>query len=103
MTEPPHFEPLFPSHAIERCSAVVTFSEALPSKAFQKMLEQAQGRFRSAGLEWIIGAAQRLGAVGFQVDMASGQTTPLASGSGPAVFATADRATQFNLASNSLS
>ncbi len=101
MNDQPQFEPIFPSHAIERCGAAVTFSESLPAKAFQKVLDQVQGRFRSAGLEWIAGAPA-VGAVGFQVNIATGQALPLTPGVGPAVFATADRATQFVIAPNSL-
>jgi uncharacterized protein (TIGR04255 family) len=101
MSDHPQFEPIFPSHAIERCGAAVTFSEPLPSKAFQRVLEQVQSRFRSAGLEWIAGVPGSR-AVRFQIDVASGQTTPIAPGAGPAVFTTTDRSTQFIIAPDSL-
>jgi hypothetical protein len=99
MSTHPQFEPLFPAHAIERCSATVTFSEQLPLKAFQKLLDEAQSRFRSAGLERI-GGAPGSQAVGFQID-ASGHATPLA-GPGPGIFAAPDRATHFIVAQNSM-
>jgi uncharacterized protein (TIGR04255 family) len=101
MSTQPQFEPIFPSHAIERCGAAVTFSEHLPVKVFQKVLDQVQERFRKGGLEWIAGAPGSA-AVGFQFNMGTGQALPLAPGVGPAVFATTDRATQFIIAPNSM-
>jgi uncharacterized protein (TIGR04255 family) len=101
MDSNPQFEPIFPAHAIERCGATVTFSEPLPTKAFQRVVDGVQRRFRNAGLEMIGGTAAPPGAVGIQVDMASGQATPITTPL-PAVFATADRASQFVIAPNSL-
>ena len=102
MTDRPQFEPIFPSHGIERCSAVVTFSEPLPAKIFQKVLDQVQVRFRGFGLEFI-GGPPGAGTVGIQIDMASGRAIPLVPpGLGPAIFATTDRATQFVIAPNSM-
>lgn len=92
------FAPIFPSHAIERCGATITFSEPLPLKVFQKVLDQVQTSFRNEGLEMIGGAPR---AVGFQFDIASGQATPLTEPR-PSIFATADRASQFIVAQNSL-
>jgi hypothetical protein len=103
MNDQPQFEPIFPSHAIERCGAAITFSEALPTKVFQKVVEQVQARFRTFGLESIVGAPGT-GTFGFQFDMASGRAVPLTPtpGLGPAIFATPDRSTQFIVAPNSM-
>jgi uncharacterized protein (TIGR04255 family) len=99
MDNEPQFEPLFGSHAIERCGVTITFSEALPSKVFQRVLDQAQTRLRAAGIEGV-GPAPGQG-FAIQIDMASGSTTPLA-GPRPAIFASPDKATQFIIAPNSL-
>jgi uncharacterized protein (TIGR04255 family) len=97
MNDHPHFEPMFPSHAIERCVATVTFAEALPAKAFQKAIDRARNPLRNAGLEASPTAAAM---VGIQID-ASGRTSPL-TGPGPSIFMTADRAVQLIVAPNSL-
>lgn len=101
MSDVLQFEPIFPSHAIERCGVTITFSEMLPSKAFQRAVEQSQNRFRSAGLE-AIGGGQGRASIGFQIDIASGQTTPLSPGLATSAFATPDKATQFIIAPNYL-
>lgn len=93
----PHFEPLFPSHAIERCAASIAFAQELPVKAFHRVVERARASFRNAGLE-SIGGAQT---IGIQVDIASGRTTPI-EGPRPAIFMTTDQAMQFIIAPNSL-
>jgi hypothetical protein len=100
MDNQPQFEPLFRSHAIERCGVTITFSEALPAKVFQRVFDQALTRFRNAGIEGV-GPAPGGKGLAIQIDMASGSTTPLA-GPRPATFATPDRATQFIIAPNSL-
>jgi uncharacterized protein (TIGR04255 family) len=98
MNDHPHFEPMFPSHAIERCAATVTFAESLPAKAFQKAVELARNVARNAGLEPLPASAAM---VGFQFDASSGRTTPV-TGPGPNIFLTADRAMQLIVAPNSL-
>ncbi len=81
---------------------MITFAEAIPGKAFQRVLERADSSFRNAGLEGISGVGARGGAaVGFQVDLSTGKTTSI-SGPPPAIFSTADRATQFIVTPNSL-
>jgi uncharacterized protein (TIGR04255 family) len=49
----------------------------------------------------IMGPSAGRPAMGFQIDVSTGQATPL-TGSGPSIFATTDRATQFIIAPNSL-
>jgi uncharacterized protein (TIGR04255 family) len=89
---------MFPSHAIERCVATVTFSEALPAKFYQKVLERARTITRTGGLDALTTPSAM---VGFQIDASTGRASPL-TGPGPSVFATADRAMQLIVASNSL-
>jgi uncharacterized protein (TIGR04255 family) len=105
MDEAPHFEPLFPSHAIERCGAAIAFTEVLPAKPFEKVLDHARSNFRNAGLEQLGGPTPTppglIHQVGFQVDMSSGVATAL-SGPMPLIFVTPDRATQFIVSPNSL-
>jgi uncharacterized protein (TIGR04255 family) len=97
MNDSPHFEPVFPSHAIERCVATIAFAQELPAKAFQRVLERARANFRNAGLE-----SMGTPAFSIQVDIASGRTTPL-EGHRPSIFATSDQAMQFIVAPNNLS
>jgi uncharacterized protein (TIGR04255 family) len=98
MTDQPHFEPMFPSHAIERCVATVMFAESLPAKAFQRAVELARNVARNVGLEALPASAAM---IGFQFDALSGRTTPV-TGPGPNIFMTADRAMQLIVAPNSL-
>jgi uncharacterized protein (TIGR04255 family) len=91
-----HFEPIFPSHAIERCTVSIAFVQDLPQKAFQKVVDRARTSFRNAGLESAGGPS-----VGFQVDLSSGRAMPF-EGPRPLIFMTTDQATQFIIASNSL-
>jgi uncharacterized protein (TIGR04255 family) len=95
MNGTPHFEPIFPAHAVERCGATITFSEALPAKAFEKYLERARTIFRNAGFQPLPSP------VSFQIDATTGRATPL-TGVGPSIFVTSDQATQFFIAQNSL-
>jgi uncharacterized protein (TIGR04255 family) len=95
MNDTPHFEPIFPAHAIERCSASISFSEELPSKAFQKVVARARERFRQAGMESV-----GTGSFGFQID-ASGRATAI-EGVKPAIFVTSDQAMQCIVAPNDL-
>jgi uncharacterized protein (TIGR04255 family) len=90
------FEPIFPSHAVERCNATIMFSEALPTKVFAAVVEEAKPRFHNAGLEAVAGPT-----MGFQIEISTGQPmpTPFAASS---IYTTADRATQFIVAQNSL-
>jgi uncharacterized protein (TIGR04255 family) len=97
MNDSPHFEPIFPSHAIERCAAMVIFEQQLPAKALQKVVDQAQSSFRNAGLETVSGAN-----IGMQLDFVTGRATPLPPGAGPTIFTSRDRATNFIIAPNAL-
>jgi uncharacterized protein (TIGR04255 family) len=96
MNNSPTFEPIFPSHAVERCNATITFSEALPTKVFAAVVEEAKPRFHNAGLEPVATTT-----MGFQIDISSGQSTPMPMAMSP-IYTTADRATQFIVAQNTL-
>lgn len=45
------FHPLFPAHAIERCTAGFYFNQPLPSKLFKGVLASSAAAFRNFGLE----------------------------------------------------
>jgi uncharacterized protein (TIGR04255 family) len=96
MTDNPHFEPIFPSHAIERCTAAIAFTEELPTKAFQRVIDRAQASFRQAGME-----SFPTSPVGVQVDIQTGIASAL-SGPRPRIFVTPDRAMQFIVAPSNL-
>jgi uncharacterized protein (TIGR04255 family) len=96
MPEIARFEPIFPAHAIERCSITIMFDQELPAKAFQKVLDQAMPVFRNAGYE-NVGLV-----VGVSFDARTGRVGPI-TGPAPANYISADRSTNFLLAPNSLS
>ncbi len=89
------FRPIFPAHAIERCSITLAFANEVPGKALKRIVEGVTPKVAELGL--------RPGhqPVGFQVDALTGKITPLKDG-GPTNFVSADNRQQFSLLPNSI-
>ncbi len=89
------FEPLFPAHAIERCTIVIAFDAAVPFKLFDKIALEGEANLAKAGLNKLAVAS------GFQIDMPSGQVRRI-EGGGPKTLSTADGSLQLLLTSNAI-
>jgi uncharacterized protein (TIGR04255 family) len=100
MNDTPHFEPIFPSHAVERCGASIIYAQDMPGKAFQKISTAAATIFRDAGFEALQNATGVVSHVSIQVD-AQGRVSPL-SGPAPALYTSPDKGTQFIASANSI-
>jgi uncharacterized protein (TIGR04255 family) len=94
--ETPRFEPIFPSHAIERCGITMTFREALPQKTFERVMARAKEGLTRKGLQ--SSAAQP---VGFRIDIATGKVGPPA-GTPPQTFNLPDRSATLIVGPNSM-
>lgn len=90
------FRPVFPAHAIERCSASITFDANIPIKLFAKLTDRVSGRIQEAGLR------RAPGMPGINFDAATGQLVPLPASEGPAIFATPDGSQQLIITPNSI-
>lgn len=90
------FRPVFPAHAIERCSATVVFDANIPMKLFSKLTERVAGRIQGIGLR----RAPNMS--GFNFDAATGQVISIPESEGPAVFATPDGSQQLVITPNSI-
>jgi len=95
MADVPHFEPVFPAHAIEHCAIAVIFDQELPQKGFQNVLDRAAPAFRDAGYEQIAPTAT------IQFDVATGRVGPM-TGLPPTNYLSPDRSTNFLVAPNSI-
>ena len=88
-----HFDPIFPAHAIERCSVTIVFDQDLPQKIMSSLRATHRVRLSGAGLQ------DGPPAVGLRFDVATGNVVPL-GGDGPTSYVTADRGTTITLAPN---
>ncbi|WP_238272746.1 hypothetical protein, partial [Methylobacterium cerastii] len=86
MTETPRFEPIYPAHAIERCSATVGFGEPITEKLLQKIRTKAGPLFSQLQM-----GAQVQSQLSFEIDPQSGVATPKQSGFGAIVYSNMDR------------
>ncbi|MFK5598244.1 hypothetical protein ACFZ8E_14800 [Methylobacterium sp. HMF5984] len=86
MTETPRFEPIYPAHAIERCSATVTFSEPVTEKLLHKVRAKAGPLFSQLQM-----GAQVQSQLSIEIDPQSGVATPKQSGFGAIVYSNIDR------------
>ncbi len=91
-----HFDPIFPAHAIERCTATVAFSQGLPQKLLSATQDRHKQRLLAAGF------SEGPKAVGLQFDVLSGRVIPLAGG-GPMTFVSEDQGTTIIVAANQIS
>lgn len=97
---PLRFEPLFPAHAIERCSASVFFTQPVPDKFFETVKSRTADVAFRLGLH-PVPQAPAIG--GFQIDVMANRIVPLqGGGGGPSVFTTEDGATTYTVAPNML-
>jgi uncharacterized protein (TIGR04255 family) len=74
------FAPIFPAHAIERCTATVAFAPPLPDKAFLSVANRSADALKQAGF-----SAQQSMVLGFMVG-ADGSMTPQTPMAPPRVF-----------------
>lgn len=88
------FEPIFPNHAIERCSATFAFRDALPDKLFTALTNNHDHLIRTAGFE-----AQN--SVSVQIEV--GHDSKSHSGILPAIYNSFDRADAIIIAPQSVS
>jgi uncharacterized protein (TIGR04255 family) len=95
MTAPPHFDPVFPGHAIEQCTATVRFDQALPTKILSKLQAEHKTKLLEAGLK------EGKSAVGFQFDLLTGKVVPLQDG--PVSYVTSDNGTTITIVANQVS
>ncbi len=93
MTTGPHFDPVFPAHAIELCNATIVFDQPVPPKVLSGLQEQHKARLLASGLSE--GPAAR----GFQFDVTTGTVVPLVSG-GPVSYVTRDQGTTVTIVAN---
>ena len=80
------FEPIYPQHAIERCSVTVGFHQFVPDKFFARVRASAVDALFKIGLVPL--PAQPV--FGFQFDLAANQMTPVSNAAAPLTFASAD-------------
>ena len=95
MSSSPRFDPIFPAHAIERCSATVVFDQALPQKILSNVQNIHRARLLGSGL------VEGPQAMGLQFDFVTGNVVPLMGG-GPVSYVTADKGTTITLAPNQI-
>ena len=93
MSSPLRFDPIFPAHAIERCSATVVFDQAVPQKIFSSFRETHRARLLGAGL---VDGPQT---VGMKFDLLTGNVVPI-GGDGPISYVTPDRGTTVTIVPN---
>ena len=91
------FDPILPSHAIERCAVTITFNEALPEKLFQLTLTQHEQGIIKSGL-----LKKTTPNVGFVIDVATGNVTRGDEAMAPRTFSTLDDSTQLTLFPNAI-
>jgi uncharacterized protein (TIGR04255 family) len=89
------FDPIFPAHAIERCSATIVFDQPLPQKIWSSVRTRHRDRLLGAGL--LAGPPT----VGMQIDISTGRIVPI-EGDGPGSYVTSNRAETLTLASNQI-
>jgi hypothetical protein len=89
------FEPIFPNHAIERCSATFAFRDALPDKVFTALKNSHDTLIRKAGFE-----TQE--SIGVQIDVATGHVVKRHGGLFPAMYNSLDKADAIFIAPNSV-
>jgi uncharacterized protein (TIGR04255 family) len=87
------FEPIFPDHAIERCSATFAFNDALPDKLFTAAKNNHDHLIRTAGFE-------TQDSVSVQIEV--GQVPKSRSGIIPAMYNSLDRADAISIAPQSV-
>ena len=90
MVPMPQFEPFFPAHAIERCSATIIFDQSIPAKVFGQILGELTSALSAAGL------VEGPPSIQFQIDIAEGRVDGPASQS-INTFSTADRTSVLTL------
>jgi uncharacterized protein (TIGR04255 family) len=73
MVDKPHFDPLFPAHAIERCAVTIAFRQPLPDRSFERATARAASEFARKGLQLSPVASF---AMGINIDLASGKIGP---------------------------
>jgi len=91
------FDPILPTHAIERCAVTITFNEALPEKLFQLTLTKHEERISKSGL-----SKKTTPNVGFVIDVATGNVTRGDVSMAPRTFSTPDDSTQLTLFPNAI-
>jgi uncharacterized protein (TIGR04255 family) len=79
------FQPIFPAHAIERCSATILFDQPLPAKSFERVRSAEDKRLRGLGLE------SGPEAIGFTFDLQTGRVVPVEGNAKPIPYRTPDQ------------
>jgi uncharacterized protein (TIGR04255 family) len=79
------FQPIFPAHAIERCSATILFDQPLPAKLFERVRSAEDKRLRDLGL--VSGPE----AIGFAFDLQTGRVVPVEGNAKPIPYRTLDQ------------
>lgn len=93
---PPRFDPLFPAHAIERCGITIMFAEALPEKAFSRILDKARDVLGRKGFRSIAPVQ------GININLNTGQTAPMMGGGIPQAFILPDQSASLWVSQNSI-
>lgn len=89
------FRPIFPAHAIERCSVTLAFASEVPEKALKRIVAEATPKVVELGLR----PGQQ--PIGFQVDALTGKVTPV-NGGGPTNFVSPDNQQHLALLPNAI-
>lgn len=99
MAGPGHFEPIFPAHAIERCTASVFFHEVIPGKLLQRMRDDAAPIASAMGLAQTFEPAT----FGFPINLVANQMIRIdGAGAGNARFTSDDESLSLAISSNVL-
>ena len=99
MIGPAHFDPVTPSHAVERCGLSIAFREAFPEKTYKRARDQAAAQLQKAGLKQSVGQAS-----GFNFDLATGKVSSIKGNFGaPILFSSADQTAQMIITPNTMS
>ena len=91
------FEPIFPAHAIERCSATVLFDQPLPTKLFERTRLAQEARLGSLGFE------RGPKTIGFSLDFQTGRVLQVGDDAQPVPYTTHDRSLTITILSSQVS
>ncbi|QEE40708.1 MULTISPECIES: TIGR04255 family protein [unclassified Methylobacterium] len=80
------FDPIYPAHAIERCSATLIFGDPITEKLLLKMRAKANAVFSS--LQMVVQSHPQMG---FEINPQTGIATPKQMGVGSLVYSNTDR------------
>jgi uncharacterized protein (TIGR04255 family) len=91
------FQPIFPAHAIERCTATLVFDQALPAKLFERVRAAEDKRLLGLGL---VRGPQP---IGFSFDLQTGRVVTVEGDAKPIPYTTQDQSITVTIMNNQVS